>query len=276
MLKTAVVLAAALFVAGAAASEDRPRRIVSLNLCADQLLVLLVERDRIAAVTRLASDPHSSASVEAVAGLPTVGGSAEEVLALEPDLVLGGTYTARPAVGLLRRLGVPVVEIPPETSFADIRRNIEAVGAAVGEPERAAALVAAFDAELAALRAEAGEGRGVFADVQVNGWVSGGGTLTADVVHAAGYETLGEALGYDGARQVSLEQMLVSSPEALALADAWDRTPALAGERLRHPALARLMETRAVAQVPEPLWACGGPFTLEAVRRIATAGRAAR
>jgi iron complex transport system substrate-binding protein len=115
----------------------------------------------------------------------------------------------------------------------------------------------------------------VFADIQPNGWVSGGGTLVADVAHAAGFVTLGERLGYQGTRQVSLEQLVVSAPDVLAIGDAWDGTPALAGERLRHPALRRLAASRASVEIPDPLWACGGPFTLEAVRAIA-AGRPER
>jgi iron complex transport system substrate-binding protein len=274
MSKAALVLGASLLACAAASAQDlaSPRRIVSLNLCTDQLLMLLVEPERIAAVTRLAADPRASASAETAAGLHAIRGTAEEVFALEPDLVLAGTFTTRPTVSLLRRLAVPIVEIAPETSLDDIRRNIEAVGQAVGEPERAAALVAAFDEELARVRAPSDAPRGVFADVQVNGWVSGGGTLTADVARAAGFDSLGEALGFDGAAQVSLEQLLVSSPDVLVVTHNWYDTPALAAERFEHPALVHLMESRKSASVSDSLWACGGPFTLEAVRRIGEAG----
>jgi iron complex transport system substrate-binding protein len=270
-LVAALVAAQSFAQSNAAVAERRPQRIVSLNVCTDQILLRLVEPERIAGVTRLASDPRVSASVDLAAGLPTTGGAAEEVFALEPDLVLAGTYTTRAAVALLRRMDVPVIEIPPESSLADIRRTIALIGDAVGEPERAAAMIERFDAELADLSATASRDRGALADVQVNGWVSGDGTLVADVAHAAGYETLGERLGFGGARQVSLEQLLISAPEAVALADAWGETPALAGERLRHPAVRLVMAQAAVADVPDRLWACGGPFTLEAARRIAAA-----
>jgi iron complex transport system substrate-binding protein len=252
-------------------AQDKPQRIASLNLCTDQMLMLLVERERIATVTALAADPHVSAMAAEAVGLPVNHGSAEEVILHDPDLVLAGVYTTRPTVSLLRRLGYRVVELAPETSLADIRANLLALGDAVGEPERAATLAAELDAALAALVApEAGE-RPVFADIQPNGWVSGGGTLVADVAHAAGFDTLGERLGYQGTRQVSLEQLAVSAPDALAIGDAWDGAPALAAERQRHPMLARLAAGRAAVEVPEPLWACGGPFTLEAVARIAAA-----
>lgn len=268
----AVVATGALHSARAQVPAPRPQRIVSLNLCTDQLLLLLVEPERVAALTRLAADPRASASADAASGLPAIAGTAEEVFALKPDLVLAGSFTTRPTVGMLRRLGTPVVEIDPETSLEDIRENILLVGEAVGEPVRAAEIVAAFDEELARIRGPEGAPNGVFADIQVNGWVSGGGTLTADVARAAGFESLGEALGFDGAAQVSLEQLIVASPDALAVAHNWYETPVLAAERYEHPALAHLLETSAVATVSDSLWACGGPFTLEAIRRISEAG----
>jgi iron complex transport system substrate-binding protein len=259
------------FALSPVAAAEKPQRIASLNLCTDQLLMLLVERERIATVTQLAADPHVSAMAEEARGLPVNHGAAEEVIVFDPDLVLAGVYTTRATVALLRRLGYSVVELAPETSLADIRANLVALGDAVGEPERAEVLVAEIDAALEAARAPEASPRPVFADIQPNGWVSGGGTLVADVAHAAGFDTLGERLGYQGTRQVSLEQLAVSAPDALAIGDAWDGAPALAGERLRHPLLAHLARTRVSVDVPEPLWACGGPFTLEAVARIAAA-----
>lgn len=283
MSKAVLALCATLLASTAVSAQDDaaaeravPRRIVSLNLCTDQLLLLLVEPERIAAVTKLAADPRASASAEAAAGLHAIRGSAEEVFALEPDLVLAGTFTTRATVSLLRRLEVPIVEIAPETSLEDIRRNIVEVGRAVGEPARAAAVVAAFDEELARVRAPDGAARGVFADIQVNSWVSGTGTLTADVARVAGLRSLGEALGFQGSAQVSLEQLLVSSPDVLVTSHDWYETPALASERFEHPALVHLMRGGRTASVPDALWACGGPFTLEAVRRIAEAAAGAR
>ena len=47
------LLAAAAFWITPGRAADAPRRIVSLDLCTDQLLVELVPRERIAAVTHL-------------------------------------------------------------------------------------------------------------------------------------------------------------------------------------------------------------------------------
>ena len=98
----AVLLSAS---SGLMARAAAPARIVSLNVCTDQILVDLVPRHRIAAVTHLATDPLSAAHPERAAGLPSTRGSAEEVLAKDPDLMLAGQYSTIAAVALLRRLG---------------------------------------------------------------------------------------------------------------------------------------------------------------------------
>ena len=127
----------ALFLAGLAgpkaeASSPKPRRIVSLNLCTDQLLLTLGIRSRIASLTFLAADPSASAMAEAARGFPTNRGRAEEVLALNPDLILAGSTAATPTVQLLKRLGHRVVVVPHANTLADIPRNIRTVAKAVG------------------------------------------------------------------------------------------------------------------------------------------------
>src|SRR5215831_17968551 len=63
-----------------------PTRVVSLDLCTDQLLIELAQRDRIAAVTHLAADPAVSAIPEKARGIPFTHGNAEDVLRYDPDL----------------------------------------------------------------------------------------------------------------------------------------------------------------------------------------------
>jgi hypothetical protein len=68
-LAAAVVLLACATGALAAEPAVKPKRIVSLDLCTDQLLVELVDRTRIAAVTHLLADPAVSAIPEQGRGL---------------------------------------------------------------------------------------------------------------------------------------------------------------------------------------------------------------
>jgi iron complex transport system substrate-binding protein len=258
-------------LAPASAPSARPQRIVSLNLCTDQLLIQLVERDRIAAITYLARDAHASAMAAEARGLPLTAGTAEEVIALEPDLVLAGTFSTRATISILRQLGYRVVEFEPEYSFASITANIRKMAALVGEPERGAAMVRQIEAELARLPKPPAE-RPVFADYDANGYTSGNGALITEVANLAGFDTLGQRLGTGGARSVSLEQMLTTRPDLIDLSDEY-AGEALATQLFRHPALQHLLRERRQISLPGKYTACGSPMTLHALRALVAARR---
>ncbi|RWX61043.1 ABC transporter substrate-binding protein [Mesorhizobium sp. M2A.F.Ca.ET.039.01.1.1] len=108
-------------------------------------------------------------------------GLAEEIFLMQPDMVLAGTYTTRATIGLLRRLDIRVEEFAPENSFDDIRANLKRMGDLLGQPERAASLVAELDNELAALKPGEEPQRTVPA-WYANSYTSGSGTLMGDII----------------------------------------------------------------------------------------------
>lgn len=276
--RLAALAATACLAGGLAMAEPpeqgrQPRHIVSMNQCTDQLLMLMVEPERIASISFVTHQPQWTPPEmkAAVAKLGANHALAEEILPMKPDLVVTGTYTGRNTVTLLRRLGYQVVEFEPEYTFDQIRSNIRKMGEAVGEPGRADQIVAAFDARLAAIKAKGATPKGVFADVGVNGWMAGDGTLMAEAANAAGYRTLGQTLGFSGFRYVSLEQIVAAAPDAIAPSNAWVDPPSQSTNALRHPALRRLMATSANVTIPERLLVCGSPYVLDAAEILANA-----
>ena len=272
-IRVALCLAGAtLAAAGAGAAAAKPERIVSLNICTDQLLLLLVEPERIASLSFFARDPAYSALATRAHGLRTNQGSIEEILPLAPDLVLAGTFTTRATVFLLRRLGYGIVEVPPETSFAEARANIGRVAGAVGEPARGEVLIAELDRALAQVPLAAR--RPLAAFYWANGFTSGRGTLAHAVAEHAGLANLAAARGVRGIAQFPLEQLLAAEPDLVILGRRHDGA-ALANETFRHPALRDFLQTRAVASVPDSLWVCGTPLLAEAAAHLAVARDAA-
>lgn len=265
--------------APAADAEGRPQRIVSMNLCTDELLIRLVDPARIASVTYL-----SQQAVNAPLGLGDITsklavnhGLAEEVLMSKPDLVLAGRFSTTPATAMLERLGVRVIRFDPENTFDDMRANIRKMGAAVGEAQRAEQLIADFDRRLAALQAQIPPGEPpVFADIGVNNYVAGADTLYAYVVHAGGYRTLGEALGFSGYRNVSLEQILRVKPGLISTYTPWTTPPSVSTMALRHPALREMVARTPQITIPERYTTCGAPSVLGAVELLVEARKAAK
>lgn len=249
-----------------------------MNLCTDELLIRLVDPSRIASITYL-----SQQAVNAPLGLSAVTsklkinhGLAEEVLMTKPDLVLAGTFSATAATAMIQRLGIPVIRFDPENTFDDMRANIRKMGAAVGEPKRAEQLIADFDKRLAELQAQIPPGEApVFADIGVNNYVAGSDTLYTYVVHAGGYRTLGEALGFSGYRNVSLEQILSVKPGLISTHTPWTTPPSISTMALRHPALRDMVDQTPQITIPERYTTCGAPSVLGAVELLVNARMAA-
>ena len=87
--------------AGAAGAAP-PERVVSINLCTDQLAMLLADPGQVVSVSRLATDPLSSSMVEQARAYAANRGGAEQVFLMHPDLVLAGQYTSAETISLLR------------------------------------------------------------------------------------------------------------------------------------------------------------------------------
>ncbi len=131
-----------------------PRRIISTSPEITELLFAVGAGGRVVGVVRGCDWPP------AARGLPYVGDfsnvSVERVAALEPDLIITTGHEQKRVVAQLEGLGVPTVAFLA-SDIAAVRRNIEAVGVMVGEEEKAAALLAEFEAELAAVASKAGD-----------------------------------------------------------------------------------------------------------------------
>jgi iron complex transport system substrate-binding protein len=270
---TAAMLAlasAAVVFAAHAQAASKPQRIVSLDLCTDQLLVELVERERIAAVTHLAASPEDSAIWEKARGIPITRGAAEDVLRYRPDLILAGPFGVAPTVNLLRRLQMNVAVVPLASDLDGVRAAVRAVAAAVGEKARGEEMVADFDRRLAGLRSKPQAPAPSAVVYQVGGVVLSGGLADAALA-AAGLRN--KAAEYRLARgdQVPLELLVASPPDLMILTTPANEYRTVLSDNLRHPVLARLRRERASVEVPWRLWLCGTPHIADAIARLAEA-----
>lgn len=265
-----LLLAAAVSFALPAFAAAPPQRIASLNLCTDQLLLMLVPRARIASVTDWARKPESSYMAAAARDVPTNGGLVEAVLPQHPDLILAGTFTDVTLVQLLRKLGyrVEVVAIPQ--NLAEARDHILHFGELVGAQAAARALVADMDTRLRRIP-PAPVPAPLAAVYAPNGVTVGRGTVLAEIIERAGWRNLGSELEVEGYGQLSLEQLLAAQPQLIVLDVTSDRDGggSIAHGYLDHPALAALARTAHSVVMPPRLSECVGPMTVDAIELLA-------
>ena len=256
-----------------ASADPKPTRIVSINLCTDQLLLQLVGHKRIASVTYLAADPYISYSANRAVGLVKNHGLAEEVIELRPDLILAGAFTSRPTTSLLKKLGYRVIEFKMAGSFETLRQNIIKAGEVLDEEKKARRLVAQFDTALG--RVVAPNGRLVSAIIlQPNAAGAGNVSLLDDIFRSANLTSISLGQGILGIGWLTLDQVIWAQPE-LIISDMEPSWPSLGHLAMRHPAYRAILDKQGRVpghvNLPANLWNCGGPQVAKAVSILAKA-----
>lgn len=243
-----------------------PQRVVSMNLCTDQLAMLIANEDQLVSVSALAKDPLNSTMAEQAAGYAINHGRAEEIHLLQPDLVITGRFNAGPTVEMLRRLGISVVVFEPANSLQDIRENLLKMGKVLGQTERAQALVASFDQRLAML-SEPALNPPRAALYFPNGYTRGDNTLLGDIVRNAGFANVATEAGVHAGAHMSLEKLVMAAPDIIITGSRHDGK-SRSENILQHPALDTAARWQVTHELQTSDWVCGTPQALAAVERI--------
>jgi iron complex transport system substrate-binding protein len=252
-------------------ADPVPQRVMSLSMCTDALLLELLPPERIASLSFYAHQSPSLSVWPQAARIPVNYGTAEEVLALKPDMVLTGTYTTPAARRILRSGGFAILEVPPADDFVAIRRVTRLVAHALARDPVAVELLARMDATL-----------GLLADsrpahpIRVVAWGEGGsipgrGTLFDAILQAAGGINI--AHGKDPAAAYAafdLEQLLRAEPDVIAYSSGTLDTPGLNTDLAVHPVLLRHFAGRRITY-PAALYACGTPASARAAETLRAA-----
>jgi iron complex transport system substrate-binding protein len=257
----------------AVSASAAPSRIASLNMCTDQLLLMLADPEQIAGLSPYARDRDRSFMASAADRFPVLSGGAEDVLILAPDLVVAGRFMRRATHEFLRARGASLVEFDVARSISEAKEQILHMGILVGHPDRAAAEVARIDAAIERTRAAAlrtPTPRRVLA-VSRRGWVSGGETLTTSLLAAAGLANAAPDLGFGSGGFATLESIVAIRPDFILVTDAGERPEDQGQAFLLHPALQRLYPLERRIIIPERLTACAGPMLADALDRLADA-----
>ena len=252
---------------GNGASPDEPngpaRRIVSLDYCADQYVLGLVERSRILALSPDAGEAFSYLRAEAV-GLPAVRPRAEDVLTLRPDLVVR-SYGGGPRVGaFLERAGVAVLQIDFAPDIESVRVAVRRAAAALGVPARGEARIADMDTRLARARASRADIRALY--LTPAGVSAGSRTFVHHLIEAAGLGNFDDRSGW---RSIPLERLAYEAPDYYAVASFGATNHESAWTPFRHPIATERVEAGPVLGIDGATTACGGWFLADAVEAFA-------
>ena len=233
-------------------------KVASLNLCTDELLLLLAAPDQLVSVSFLAQQPAETPLWRQARRYRANDGSLLSVAGLKPDLVVTMGGGARDRLRIAKRLGIRTVDLPFAQSLGDVETSVKTLAAALGRRQAGTTILR----RMAMLKASAP--RGGYDTI----WLGGGGRS----VSANGLEA--EWMALAGMRQrpmtgdrVSLETLTLQPPAILLRSD-YRQGQYSAGQRwLAHPAARRPMKSRVIA-TDGRLWTCMSPLLIDEIQRL--------
>ena len=242
------------------------KTIVSLDFCADQYVLKFAERENILALSPDAEAGFSYMRGDAK-GVPKVRPRAEDILLLQPDIVVR-TYGGGPnAAAFFERAGIKVVQISYAGDLAGVKQSILDASRELGAAERGAALVAEMENHLSALAPASNQSTILY--MTSKGAVAGENTLIGELLGLAGFENFRAAPGWGS---LPLERLAYESPDVIAagffdtgdiVSDIW--TPS------RHPVAQRRLDQSPVVDLPGAWTACSSWSLLDVLDAL-TAG----
>lgn len=256
-------LALALTLAGCTGSVASPDReggrltVVSLNPCTDAMLVEIADPDQVLALSHYSSDPAaSSMDVDFARKFAMTGGTVEEILALDPDVVLAGTFLPPATRSALEHLGMRVETFGIASSLSDSTAQVARMGELLGRRKRSEQLVARIEAAVATGRSASKISTVLW---QPGGIVPGEATLVGELMRNAGFASHSAQLGMGQADYLPLELLLTDPPEVLLVAGD--------SRAQHHEALQAIRDMRQARFDPSLLY-CGGPTIIRAAERL--------
>jgi iron complex transport system substrate-binding protein len=233
-------------------------KAASLNLCTDELLLMLAGPEQIVSVTHLAQQQAETPLWRQARRYPRNDGTLLDVVPRRPSLVftMGGQGHDRQAIA--RRLGIRVIVLPFPQSIDDVIGSVRTVSGALDRRAVGESVVR----QLTAVKAGAPKsGRDSL-------YLSGGGQSVAATGLAADWMRLA------GLRQrrlrgdrVGLEQLLVAPPAVLLRSTYRSGEYSSQQRWLSHPLATRVRAGRTLT-TDGRLWTCMGPLLVPEILRL--------
>jgi iron complex transport system substrate-binding protein len=263
-----LVLCGAFLASSGAFAADPPRRVVSFNVCADQLVVALADPAQVAGLSPYATDPTLSAVAAEARAYRRIQWHAESVVPLDPDLVLVGPRDRSVTQRLLGALGFRVVSVDFVSTIAAARAQIREVAALLGHPERGESLLARLDAARARLATMPRPRASTALLIGHSGYTEGPTSLAAGLIAEAGLKPPpGAPAGIGGF--VPLESLVMMRPDLLVTHNVIELPYDQGSVYLTHPAVKDLYPPNRRIILPVRYTMCGGPGLVAGLDHLA-------
>ncbi|MBM7840529.1 iron complex transport system substrate-binding protein [Alkalihalobacillus xiaoxiensis] len=196
--------------------DEKPTTIVSLIPSNTEIIFALGEGENVVGVTDTDVYPEEVADIEVVASFEDI--NIERLLELDPDVIIGYTYSGGDQMAPLEDVGLPVFAIDSATSFSDVFDDIDRIAEVLHVEDSAQPLIERIQAQLdevADIVSEVDE-KQIYFEISPSPelFTPGSETFQHEIIEAAGLENVFSDLA-DWAG-ISEEQVIERNPELIA------------------------------------------------------------
>ncbi|ASJ74352.1 ABC transporter substrate-binding protein [Granulosicoccus antarcticus] len=271
------------FSAAAAAAADTGKlpSVLSINLCVDQMVMLLADPAQISALSRLSRESSGSYFHDKAQNHAQAEPQAEDILPRAPDVVVTGPYNSRYTLSLLDEIGVEVETLQIADSVESMLDNIRRMGDILHQQARAESVIATLMQQLAELDRRVDEldtamrlsGRSSprAAVYDANGYTVGHQSLRGEAMKRAGWHNVAADKGIESYGVLALEDMIHLAPDAL-IESPYSKGTYSRGQMLaEHPALRQAGLDPMIISLPSNQTICAGPWLVDVIGQLVEA-----
>ena len=250
--------------------DAEPQRIVSLAPGHTETLYALGIGDRLVGVTEFCNYPPEVTDKPKVGGFSNI--DLEQVVGLEPDLVLATTMHMAEVVPALQDKGITVFVADPQTVL-EVLETILTIGRLTGQNEAASELVAGMQQRIDAVQEAIGDAPRprVFWELGPELYTAGPGSFIDDLIVMAGGDNVAAAADSPWP-QLSVETIVLQDPDVVVLADHnYGETAEMVKERPGWGDINAVKEGRIVELTNDDIVSRPGPRIVEGLEFLARA-----
>lgn len=261
--------------------DKKPQHIVSLTLCSDEILLSLIDKNRLASCTSRATDSGISNVAEQAMDVPKLSSkSVEAIIALHPDLVIAADWLPVELIDSLRKVGLNVYVYKTPNTITEVKSLIAEFSKVVGETEKGIAIVKEMDEVLTKVQADLQQipqdKRKVVMALSFMGCYGGKGSILDDIDKNAGVINGAVLAGLEKNDMLAKEQMIAVNPDVI-MVPTWDYegkdTEKFKQDILNDPALSTIkaVQNKQLIQVDDKYTYCTSQYVVYGVRDLAKA-----
>jgi len=273
-----LLLAASTIAAAAIKDKKPPHKVISINLCTDELAIELAKPNQLRSVSYISHDPQQSSYAKKAKQYPINRGLAEEIISLNPDLIISSQYSSAYTKSLLKRLNYSLIEIPNSNSIQGMYNNIKTIAKALGVSAKGEKLITILKNKIRHLaqklkyiqrqKPKISVYRPRVLIYRIGGWMSKPPELIDELIEKVGAINIAREIKLSTWTQVSLEAIVRLKPDFIIFMHTDQTSFSLKRHHLSHPVFNYYKKNKRIIFIPSAWVNCGSPILIKAIARL--------